>query len=738
MIESITIKNVATFDDTGIQVNDLKRVNFIYGANASGKTTISNFLHTPNNELFVNYGCSVKWKNDQQLQTLVYNKDFRERSFEGKIAGVFTLGEATSEQIKEIEKKQQELKSVKDEGTKNKETLVKQEGEKKKLEENFKETCWTKIYKKYEDVFKEAFRGSLQKESFKTSLLQEFSDNTVLILPYDELTKKAGTIFGVQPQRIEPIKLISFDRIIEIEINSIWQKSIIGKADVDIAKLINKLNITDWVNQGRQYLQDDNICPFCQQQTITESFKKQIENLFDEVYVNDLTELKELKNEYELLLQNIINELNAIESKQKDFKGTKLDIDKFSAYLKTLISQGANNRECLNSKEREPSRKFNLINLKEQFNLIAELLVNANNEIQKHNSIVANFQSEKLNLIKSIWKYIVDEFKTNIADFNTKKNGLEKGIENIGRQREKLIAKYRTLSAEIKELNKNVTSIQPTIDEINRLLKSFGFLNFEIVPATEKGFYQIQREDGTLVEKTLSEGEITFITFLYFLQRAKGGTSEDTVNEKRILVIDDPISSLDSNVLFVVSSLLKGIIKEIKTDRGNIKQLILLTHNIYFHKEVSYEGLNRKGEKSHFWILRKNIKHSTIQFYEDKNPIQSSYELLWRELKEWDKNSGITIQNTMRRILENFFGIIGNRRDDFLVNSFDNCEEKEICRSLLCWINEGSHALNDDLFIEIPNEIIEKYLKVFKEIFVQTDNKGHYNMMMQEINGIIE
>jgi len=259
-------------------------------------------------------------------------------------------------------------------------------------------------------------------------------------------------------------------------------------------------------------------------------------------------------------------------------------------------------------------------------------------------------------------------------------------------------------------------------------------LNFEIVPTAEKGFYQIQREDGTIVEKTLSEGEITFITFLYFLQRAKGGITEETVNEERILVIDDPISSLDSNVLFIVSSLIKEIIKEIKESKGNIKQLILFTHNIYFHKEVSYEGLDRKGEKYRFWILRKNIKHSTIQFYEDKNPIQSSYELLWHELREWDKNSGITIQNTMRRILENFFSIIGNRRDDFLINSFDNYEEKEICRSLLCWINEGSHTFNDDLFIEIPNETIEKYLKVFKEIFTQTDNKGHYNMMMQEID----
>jgi wobble nucleotide-excising tRNase len=287
-----------------------------------------------------------------------------------------------------------------------------------------------------------------------------------------------------------------------------------------------------------------------------------------------------------------------------------------------------------------------------------------------------------------------------------------------------------TLETELKNVSKNVTSIQPTIDEINRLLINYGFINFKIVPATEDGFYQIQREDGTIAEKTLSEGEVTFITFLYYLQLTKGGLNEESVNDERILVIDDPISSLDSNVLFIVSTLVKEIAKKIKIDEGNIKQLILLTHNVYFHKEVSYEGLNRRGQKSSFWILRKNNNQSIIHSYGEQNPIQSSYELLWREIKEWEHNSGITIQNTMRRILENFYSILGKKRDDFLINKFESREEKDICRSLLSWTNEGSHTLPDDLYIEAPDDTIVKYIEVFKNIFYHTENKGHYLMMM--------
>ena len=46
MIESFTIKNVATFDPTkGVHVSDLKKVNFFFGYNGSGKSTIVKYLY---------------------------------------------------------------------------------------------------------------------------------------------------------------------------------------------------------------------------------------------------------------------------------------------------------------------------------------------------------------------------------------------------------------------------------------------------------------------------------------------------------------------------------------------------------------------------------------------------------------------------------------------------------------------------------------------------------------------
>lgn len=117
MIQSIQIKNVATYDNTGIHIDGLKKINFIYGANGSGKTTISNYIHDTTDQNFIR--CLLTWQSGLPIKVLVYNKSFRERNFgKGKLNGVFTLGEATAEQIKIIEQKTEELKAIKADGVK--------------------------------------------------------------------------------------------------------------------------------------------------------------------------------------------------------------------------------------------------------------------------------------------------------------------------------------------------------------------------------------------------------------------------------------------------------------------------------------------------------------------------------------------------------------------------------------------------------------------------------------------
>lgn len=166
---------------------------------------------------------------------------------------------------------------------------------------------------------------------------------------------------------------------------------------------------------------------------------------------------------------------------------------------------------------------------------------------------------------------------------------------------------------------------------------------------------------------------------------------------------------------------------------SDVEQIFILTHNVFFHKETAF--IDRRTEVCndiHFWIISKDNNVSSIRAYERNNPIKTSYELLWEELKSNTNASLITTQNIMRRILENYFSILGKTKDDTIVDSFSTIEEKMICRSLLSWINDGSHTIPDDLYIDSYTDSIDRYKQIFKEVFVKMGHEAHYKMMTGE------
>lgn len=740
MITKIELKNIAPYK-TGVVIDGLHKINYIYGANASGKTTMSHFLEQNDEDKYPD--SSIEWENGIKVETVVYNKYFRENNFgKSSIPGVFTLGQATKEEKETIAKKIIELEDIKKEGIqkkKSKELLQKQKDDAVSV---FRETAWITIYKKYEDVFSSAFDGyKSSKENFRKKLCEDFTNNKSSLKAFEELKAKASVVFKKTPITYSSIQTMKYDDIVDIEDNAIWSKKIIGKTDVEISKLINRLNLSDWIHEGVKYIEKNSrVCPFCQKETIDDAFRKQIEMFFDETYIEDTALIKDLSGRYSQSINDLMLILDTIETKEKHNPDTKLNVELFSSYAKALKMQLDTNRELIIAKMKEPSREIALKSNKKQFESIEVLIKHANLEIDNHNKLVLNIGYEKKQLVDDIWRFLIEENKDVIMLFLKKNNGLQKGINNIEKKRLSLLKDYQTLNDEIKELNKKVTSVQPAVDEINKLLDVYGFTNFKIVPTpTDVNQYQIQRDNGDSAQSTLSEGEATFITLLYFLQLVKGGISPEKVNDKRVVVIDDPISSLDSNVLFVVSSLIKEIIKDIRNGVGNVQQIIVLTHNVYFHKELSNMFLFKdcdhgKELNPYYWILRKKNDVTNVVCYEQDNPIKSSYELLWKELRDHKNSSCLTIQNVMRRILETYFKTLGGYKDDDILNKFDDPQEKEICRSLVYWINDGSHCIPDDLYIEQENEMIDKYMDVFRLIFERLGHINHYNMMIKNIS----
>lgn len=729
MLESIHIKNTASYDATGINLENLKKVNFIYGANGSGKTTISNYLSDESSAEFIN--CFLKWENDVPLRCFIYNKNFRKNNFmESDIPGIFTLGQATNEELEKLAADKQKLDGLDKDLVANRKSKEKLESDISKESETLKKVLWEGLYKKYKDVFDEAYRGCKVQEKLKAKAIELFTsyEGSEVVEKIDDLKKRAATVFGEKPQVRNTILDIDFSELIDIEMKDTWDKAIVGKKDLNISGLIQKLGHGDWINSGRKYIGDTTVCPFCQRQTIDDEFRKEIENYFDEEFENNIHELESDKISYIEAAKIIAGEIEQIIANNVGF----VEDVKIASLLESFKLLINSNIVLMNSKLKEPSVTITLNKVLKIASDIKEQIKMANEMINKNNDIANNFSSAKPKLVNDIWIYLINENLTILAAYNRKVSALRSGLAALESNKKRMTTDRQEIINRIQEQSKNLTGVQPTVDEINRLLSGYGFNNFRIVQSKEKdNYYQIQRSDGELASQTLSEGEETFITFLYFLQLVKGSNDNKSVSGNRIVVVDDPVSSLDSSILFVVSSLLKDIINETIKNENTVKQIIVLTHNVYFHKEISYWGNGNSTRKDvHYWILRKRNNISNIQCYEMENPIRSSYELLWEELKRADINSGITIQNIMRRIIENYFKLLGKFKDEQIISKFEDYESQEICRSLLCWINDGSHCIPDDLFIESPTDLTDKYQEVFRGIFEKLNQLPHYNMMM--------
>ena len=730
MIESLSIAKIASYPETPETMHALKILNFIFGSNGTGKTTIGHLISDP--KAFPS--CDVIWKGGTPMETLVYNREFVDRNFRPSEAlkGVFTLGEEDIDTlnaieelrierdalIKKIENWKEALQGKDGNGGKNREVTA--------LEEAFKDKCW-KQKLKHDGAFQGAFEGvRASQEKFKSKVLEN-DDNASALLSMDELTKRAATIFGSSPVAEQPVKMIDSTDVLAHETNPILKKRVIGSDDVDIAAMIIKLGNSDWVKEGRAYFeQNDSVCPFCQQVT-DGAFAKSLNEYFDETFVQDTRAIETLATNYSTDAERLLQQLDSIIAAPSNF----LDVDRLKEERELLNSKLTINRQRIATKRKESSQTVELESLANVLSVITTLISTANGSIAEHNIMVKNLTTEKQTLTSQIWRFVVEEIKADIASFRTARGNLEKAIKGLGDQIAEATKTLNEKNGDIRELERKTTSVQPTVNAINQLLLSFGFNGFSIAHVSNSTSYKLVRSDGSEAMRTLSEGEKTFVTFLYFFQLIKGSDTNSGMTNDRVVVFDDPVSSLDSDILFIVGSLIKGLFDEVKANKGHIKQVFVLTHNVYFHKEVTFRSRRQNGKAfgdETFWIVRKHELTSKLERYQT-NPIKTSYELLWAELRRTEL-SNLTIQNTLRRILENYFKILGGVDPDNICDKFEG-KEKFVCKSLFSWVNYGSHFAHDDLFIA-DGATVEIYLKVFKEVFDKMDHGAHYRMMMHE------
>jgi wobble nucleotide-excising tRNase len=729
VLEEVKIAGEASYGAEGETLSQLRQVNFIFGTNGSGKTTISRVVAN----VTAYPTCGLSWKGGRAIECLVFNSDFARKTYATQLAGIFTLGEQQNDVLQRIAEQKATVSDLQRDVSQLEMTLGPTDGSSGKrsdlvtLRANFEEQCW-RVKLQHDDHFKEAFAGlRSSKERFCDYFLQEHQSNTAATLPFDELKSKAETVFRAGLTRHSPLPVVEAAALLAVEQAPILAKKVIGKEDVDIAALIKRLGNSDWVRQGLSYTaHSDGQCPFCQQ-ALSGDLCTALSEYFDETFVSDMADIGGIIRDYETDADRLLLALTNVATTDNDL----VDVDGVRSLIARLEGLLSANKRLLAQKEKEPSAPISLDTIAQVVSEITGLLDRANQLIHRHNALVDNLVEEQ-NLLKGqIWRYLLTETTESLRTYCTEEQNLNNAINGLTARITAKRTQLQAAQAALTELERSITSVEPTVSAINGTLASFGFSGFRLRTAGQlNNLYEIVRPDGSDAVNTLSEGEKSFIIFLYFYHLLRGSLSESGIMVDRIVVFDDPVSSLDSDILFIVSALIKKVIDETVRGVGTIKQVFVLTHNIYFHKEVSFDPKRHASTcRAHetFWIVRKADNRSRLSEF-NYNPIKTSYELLWAEVRN-PHRSHMTIQNTLRRIIESYFKLLGNLDKDDIVRKFEG-QDQVICASLFSWVNDGSHSVHDDLYISQDEQAVDRYLEIFKQIFVRTDHAGHYAMMM--------
>ena len=428
--------------------------------------------------------------------------------------------------------------------------------------------------------------------------------------------------------------------------------------------------------------------------------------------------------------------------------------------LSLLESNFEINRQRIAEKVKEPSKTISLEDTDTLLLDIGALIDDINKLIKANNDVVTAKRTSKAKCKTEIMQYLAFMLAAEVKSYLDEDAQLDKDIAEITERGKKLKKEIGELTTEISSLNKHNANTEAAIDSINKILQDSGFQGFSIrAKAGVENVYEVIREDGSVAEN-LSEGERNFIAFLYFYHQVRGSMNSEELKEK-IVVIDDPVSSMDSTALFLVSAIVREMVNVCRNNTeylnpkvpgDYIKQLFVLTHNVYFHREVTYQQVGYYNCTS-FYMIRKNDNISTIKLCkrqskdvpteeENYNPVQNSYAALWDELR--DIKSTIPALNVMRRILEYYFlqlcGYEGSDLREIVLDEHRNefikqvegekpdMTDYQLASSLLAYIN-NPNGISDGLNYVEDCEDVDAYKRVFRMIFEALGQSQHYKMM---------
>lgn len=631
MLRNLVIENFGSYQGfSGLdEKNNFKKMNIIYGANYSGKTTLSrifallknkddpeNYLNPSFNLIFddeeinsSNFKCNSK-------ELLVFNKDFINENLSFLVFNDYGSGSIKSFDAVVIGKDQIAINSRIDDLLYNREffdnievnvnhildLIVKDRGDVEAGLVNLKKEINNKLTEKARELEASGLKNkarTYRKPNLESDISEILNKNSILkkTLTEEEISRK---IKDMNVSEKPSINFISKENDIKTTIDNHILSSVEKLKEIVEKTPIKELDgfFKDWSIAGYHLHKEHNkdYCQFCGgdlRESILAEYEKYI-NRKEETLKRDINDLISKQHNIAKALQSQIDLF--VDPNAYFYDSFKVKYETSLEHLKSKAFEFLEGLSILDEKFKE---KLEDTTLKVIFDSVA-LEKNARELIESYIKVVSicnendrfsrnltiEQSSLKLEILEQRIIEFLIEFEWNVKQKNIK--DFEMMIEefsypelcNTDRIYEIKNIKIN-IDREIKKLNAQKSTQLAASELVNKFLNNFfGHESLSLIPLDEEG----DQEKFKIIRNgydafNLSEGEITLVAFCYFIALIYNLKNLDKLKDN-IIYIDDPISSLDSNNIFYIYSLIENVICK----GHSYKQLFISTHNLEFFK----------------------------------------------------------------------------------------------------------------------------------------------------------
>ncbi|WRA54757.1 AAA family ATPase [Helicobacter pylori] len=764
---AINIKKIKSFKAfcglDAIEMDEFKDYNVIFGNNGCGKTSLTRafeLLISKNKHIekyrtisttespSIEFECkdgSYKIEPNSNIgapsfKVEIYNSDFLHNNapfnsefglkklddgtiiLEGSV-----LGEETKEinQLKDcrgkVEKRQKEIK---DENSV--EALsAKQESEIKKYDEEI-EKIRKKVTSKTIQIILDEIKINniceVSKNKFKVqedalmNLEKDFNELDEAIKKFYDL-KETKLPKDYQTIRDELKSLFSFD--IDKEAGQVSEK---------IKEHIEKVG-KEFIEKGIKLQKEmpDNACPFCTQkilngiiQDYTSYFNKSIEQ-FNQKSLKMSETLKNTLNQWNV--KEILQSFERFEPFMEDFLKEKKSLENALEQIK----------DSLEELQKEVDKKEGAKN-EEKFQEIDKKLLEIQENIQQCVGETGKILNQKKEQKKKLKKLKTELKEARIKKAKHDSYDWQKSKEEAERKLSVLVSRNKRLKCLLEKIDNKLKGLydqkRPDIKIINSYLKALNLPKYSLNEDYRIVLNSVDLENSK-AKMILSDGEKTTLAFAYFLARLKLFYKKEDL-KNLVVVIDDPISSLDEQRIYNTTCLVAKINQELAREKlsneENKVQVFVLTHNHTFMARL----INMIGKHARYFQLERHQGQLKIVCKDKANGyFDTFYLLLFKEMYEFAKretvqddfNEAINYGNKVRILLESFLKI--NFIDSFLGE--DKTFKKEKIEKLI-ETADGEVELNfsklpfseNEYSIEDKDALTEKFLSIIKGLHLES------------------